>query len=103
MKSGIERLVCGNLNDSNQSSGAGHRRQKLTVKSKVGFGACRAPALQRLLSLAKGRYTEVNFRLFDRRSRVVDIGPPSATFRRSRPAASGRINIATAILDALAI
>jgi hypothetical protein len=59
--------------------------------------------LQRLLSFAKGRYAEVNFRLLDRRTRVVDIGQSSATCRRSRPAASGQINIATEILDAPAV
>lgn len=43
-------------------------------------------ALQRLLYFAKGRYTEVNFQLFDRRSRVADTRQPSATLAAPVPA-----------------
>ena len=43
----FERLLSGKLKGRTQSTGAGHSRQKLTVNSKVGYGACRAPALQR--------------------------------------------------------
>jgi hypothetical protein len=91
------------MKDRIQSGADGQLSPKPTFRLKVCNGTGCTSAMQRLLSFAKGRYADVNFRLLDRRTRVVDIEQSSATCRRSRPAASGQINIATDILDAPAV